>query len=145
MEKSPENPGDSEGDVEVRTRSGTRRKISPVETPPEAIASINRHVEELLAQYDKNQSALARHLGVNPRTVSKWAAGIKDPEVGLLMTLARELKKTTDEILGLHKPTGPSAAELRALREADEFKRAIVQAKQTLERVCGPSLRRRKK
>ena len=63
--------------------------------------NIGKRIKELRKKNDFTQEKLADYLGVTYKAVSKWECGVTVPDLSLIISLAKLLHVTTDELLGL--------------------------------------------
>ena len=78
--------------------------------------TIGERIKELRKKNDFTQEKLADYLCVSYQAVSKWECGLSNPDLALLVPLAKLLKVTTDELLGAaEKETDTRYKELEAL------------------------------
>lgn len=59
---------------------------------------INR-IKVVLAEKQKTNKWLASELGINPSTVSKWRTNSSQPDIALLVRIAKLLEVELDELL----------------------------------------------
>lgn len=59
---------------------------------------INR-IKVVLAEKQKTNKWLASELGINPSTVSKWCTNYSQPDIALLVKIAKILDVELDELL----------------------------------------------
>lgn len=59
---------------------------------------INR-IKVVLAEKQKTNKWLASELGINPSTVSKWYTNSSQPDIALLVRIAKLLEVELDELL----------------------------------------------
>lgn len=59
---------------------------------------INR-IKVVLAEKQKTNKWLATELGINPSTVSKWCTNSSQPDIVLLVKIAKLLEVELDELL----------------------------------------------
>ena len=59
---------------------------------------INR-IKVVLAEKQKTNKWLATELGINPSTVSKWCTNSSQPDIALLIKIAKLLDVELDELL----------------------------------------------
>lgn len=52
-----------------------------------------------MAEKQKTNKWLATELGINPSTVSKWCTNSSQPDIGLLVKIAKLLEVELDELL----------------------------------------------
>ena len=82
------------------------------------IMTIGERIKELRKKNDFTQEKLADYLCVSYQAVSKWECGLSNPDLALLVPLAKLLKVTTDELLGaVEKETDTQYEELEAVHE----------------------------
>lgn len=62
------------------------------------IERINR-IKVVLAEKQKTNKWLATELGINPPTVSKWCTNSSQPDIALLVRIAKLLEVELDELL----------------------------------------------
>ena len=62
------------------------------------IERINR-IKVVLAEKQKTNKWLATELGINPSTVSKWCTNSSQPDIALLVKIAKLLEVELDELL----------------------------------------------
>lgn len=62
------------------------------------IERINR-IKVVLAEKQKTNKWLASELGINPSTVSKWCTKSSQPDIALLVKIAKLLDVELDELL----------------------------------------------
>lgn len=62
------------------------------------IERINR-IKVVLAEKQKTNKWLATELGINPSTVSKWCTNSSQPDIVLLVKIAKLLEVELDELL----------------------------------------------
>ena len=62
------------------------------------IGRINR-IKVVLAEKQKTNKWLASELGINPSTVSKWCTNSSQPDISLLVKIAKLLDVELDELL----------------------------------------------
>ena len=62
------------------------------------IERINR-IKVVLAEKQKTNKWLASELGINPSTVSKWCTNPSQPDIALLVKIAKLLDVELDELL----------------------------------------------
>ena len=60
------------------------------------------------------QLALATRLGVTPQAVGKWERGESEPDLSLLLPLAKELNVTAETLFGAEQKQGFVQAEFLA-------------------------------
>lgn len=76
---------------------------------------------EKIAHYRRqrklSQEELAERVGVSRQSVSKWELGESSPEAGKILTLARELGITADELLSEQPPQEENRTPPRQTRE----------------------------
>ena len=66
--------------------------------------SIGKKIKELRRQSDMTQEQFADLLGISYQAVSKWETEISCPDLSLIVPIAKLLKVTTDELLGMVPP-----------------------------------------
>ena len=62
------------------------------------LEKINR-IKVVLAEKQKTNKWLATELGINPSTVSKWCTNSSQPDIALLVKIAKLLEVELDELL----------------------------------------------
>ena len=62
------------------------------------IERINR-IKVVLAEKQRTNKWLANELGINPSTVSKWCTNSSQPDIALLVKIAKLLDVELDELL----------------------------------------------
>lgn len=83
---------------------------------------IGEKIKELRRKNDMTQEKLADYLCVTYQTVSKWETGVTNPDLSLIVPLARLFKVTTDELFDFKESTeNMKRAELQK-RYDDTFK-----------------------
>lgn len=65
---------------------------------------IGQKIRELRRRNDLTQEKLADFLGVTYQSVSKWECGTTYPDLAMIVPLARLLKVSADELLGMDAP-----------------------------------------
>ncbi|MBQ8511885.1 MAG: helix-turn-helix transcriptional regulator [Clostridia bacterium] len=80
--------------------------------------NIGRRIRELRKKNDLTQEKLADFLGVTYQSVSKWECGTTLPDFAMIVPLARVLRVSADELLGM-KPAGED--ERKAYFDAEYF------------------------
>lgn len=79
---------------------------------------IGEKIKELRRKNDMTQEKLADFLGVTYQTVSKWETGVTNPDLSLIVPLARLFKVTTDEIFNFKESVEDAKrAELEKMYE----------------------------
>lgn len=63
--------------------------------------NIGQRIKELRKKKDLTQEKLADLLGVTYQSVSKWECGTTMPDLAMILPLARVLRVSTDELLGM--------------------------------------------
>ena len=63
---------------------------------------IGKRIKELRKKNNLTQEKMADFLGVTYKAVSKWECGITAPDLSLIIPLAKLLRVTTDELLGVN-------------------------------------------
>jgi len=63
--------------------------------------TIGERIKELRKKNDLTQEKLADYLCVSYQAVSKWECGLSSPDLALIVPLAKLLRVTTDELLGV--------------------------------------------
>jgi transcriptional regulator with XRE-family HTH domain len=105
----------------------TRKGITPVE------AAIGKRLRELRDTHGLTQADLAKRLGIPQSVVSDYERGIVRVHGQALIGLAKALKTTTDEILGLKESNGHRVMQdRRFLRRLSKIDRLPRRDKQTL-------------
>ena len=66
--------------------------------------TIGEKIKELRKKNDLTQEKLADYLCVSYQAVSKWECGLSSPDLSLIVPLAKLLRVTTDELLGMTPP-----------------------------------------
>ena len=66
--------------------------------------TIGEKIKELRKKNDLTQEKLADYLCVSYQAVSKWGCGLSNPDLTLIVPLAKLLHVTTDELLGMTSP-----------------------------------------
>ena len=66
--------------------------------------TIGEKIKELRKKNDLTQEKLADYLCVSYQAVSKWECGLSNPDLTLIVPLAKLLHVTTDELLGMTSP-----------------------------------------
>jgi len=64
---------------------------------------LGNKIKELRRKHDMTQEKLADFLCVSYQAVSKWETGISNPDLSMIVPLARLFNVTADELLGLDK------------------------------------------
>ncbi len=64
--------------------------------------NIGKRIKELRKKNDLTQEKMADFLGVTYKAVSKWECGITVPDVFLIISIAKLLHVTTDDLLGVN-------------------------------------------
>ncbi len=64
--------------------------------------NIGKRIKELRKKNDLTQEKLADYLGVTYKAVSKWECGVTVPDISLIISLAKLLHVTTDDLLGVN-------------------------------------------
>jgi len=64
--------------------------------------NIGKRIRELRKKNDLTQEKLADYLGVTYKAVSKWECGVTVPDISLIISLAKLLHVTTDDLLGVN-------------------------------------------
>lgn len=83
---------------------------------------IGEKIKELRRKNDMTQEKLADYLNVTYQTVSKWETGVTNPDLSLIVPLARLFKVTTDELFDFKESVEDvKRAELKR-RYEDTFK-----------------------
>ncbi len=62
--------------------------------------TIGERIKKLRREKDLTQEKMADLLGVSYQAISKWECGLSNPDLGLIVPLARLLEVSTDELLG---------------------------------------------
>lgn len=68
------------------------------------LMTIGEKIKELRKKNDLTQEKLADYLCVSYQAVSKWECGLSNPDLTLIVPLAKLLHVTTDELLGMTSP-----------------------------------------
>jgi len=68
------------------------------------LVTIGEKIKELRKKNDLTQEKLADYLCVSYQAVSKWECGLSSPDLSLIVSLAKLLHVTTDELLGMTPP-----------------------------------------
>ena len=80
--------------------------------------TLGERIKELRKKNDLTQEKLADYLCVSYQAVSKWECGLSNPDLTLLVPLAKILKVSTDELLGMtEKEADKRYQELEVLHE----------------------------
>ena len=66
--------------------------------------TIGERIKALRKKNDLTQEKLADYLCVSYQAVSKWECGLSSPDLSLIVPLAKLLRVTTDELLGMVVP-----------------------------------------
>ena len=93
---------------------------------------IGEKIKELRRKNDMTQEKLADYLNVTYQTVSKWETGITNPDLSLIVPLARLFKVTTDELLGMEEAIS-DARRLELEKQYDETTKASGDVKKRYE------------
>lgn len=65
------------------------------------MARLGDQLKELRHERNLKQSALAKMLSVDQRTISNWETGIREPDYEMLVKIAKLFDVTTDYLLGV--------------------------------------------
>ena len=60
-----------------------------------------KKLKTLRTEQNLKQEDLAKHLGVNQRTISNWENAVREPDFKTLTQIATYFKVSTDYLLGL--------------------------------------------
>jgi transcriptional regulator with XRE-family HTH domain len=107
---------------------GTRKHyLSPVDEK-----EIGKRIRDLRKRQGMTQAELAAELGINQSAVSDYEKGVVRLHAALLAAMARILKSSADEILGLEKAKGnghqPDRRFLRRIEKLHQLSRRDQQA-----------------
>jgi transcriptional regulator with XRE-family HTH domain len=107
---------------------GTRKHyLAPVDEK-----EIGKRIRELRKRQAMTQAELAAELGINQSAVSDYEKGVVRMHAALLAAMARILKSSADEILGLQKAKGnghrPDRRFLRRIEKLHQLSRRDQQA-----------------
>jgi transcriptional regulator with XRE-family HTH domain len=113
---------------ETQALPGTRKHyLAPVDE-----RAIGRRIRDLRKRQGMTQIELAAELGINQSAVSDYEKGIVRIHAAMLAGLARALKSSADEILGLEKTKGnghaPDRRFLRRIERLHQLSRRDQQA-----------------
>ena len=88
--------------------------------------TIGERIKSLRKKNDMTQEKLADFLCVSYQAVSKWECGASNPDLSLIVPLAKLLHVTTDELLGMVEPeTDEKKLEYDALYEKSTPSRTV--------------------
>ena len=76
------------------------------------MAHIGMKIKELRKKKDMTQEKLAEYLHVSFQAVSKWETGAASPDLSVIVSLARLLDVTTDELFGISNDVDERQEEL---------------------------------
>jgi len=92
-----------------------------------------RRLAERLRQLDLSKYALAHALRVHESTVGKWINEDQEPEYGMLVRVAREVKSTVDWLLGVDQAPDPPMPTLKT----EQIRRIVSSAEAILAELVG--------
>ena len=63
--------------------------------------TFGKRLKELRAENELRQSDLASRLSVDQRTISNWEKGIREPNIDMIIKIAKLFDVSTDYLFGL--------------------------------------------
>jgi transcriptional regulator with XRE-family HTH domain len=95
--------------------------------------TIGRRLRDARIRRGMTQTTLADKLGIDQSLISEYERGVVRLHGGLLVGVAKALRVSTDEILGLEKPKGQTVtSDHRLIRRVQKIDKLPKRDKQTL-------------